>query len=100
MKGLICAGGEATRLEVRFLVPATASSIEECYRATLAAVGNRPPLAERTSGRRAVGGTWGRKEAERVAHQAFLTLVSQAKGEIHCIEFEIATRTCELIAMG
>jgi hypothetical protein len=33
-----------------------------------------------------------------VAHQVFLTLVSQAKGEVHFIEFQIAVTACEILA--
>ena len=89
---------DTTTLAVRFVVPATASSIGECYRAALASVGERETSTARVSGRGARAGFWGRSEAERVAHQVFLTLVSQAKGEVHFIEFQIAVTACEILA--
>jgi hypothetical protein len=74
-------------LPVRFLVPADARPIHETYRAALDAVGTTHAEGARAGAPK--GGIYGRRAAEQIARQIFLTLVARADGKIHHIEFAL-----------
>jgi hypothetical protein len=76
------------KLPVRFLIPADARPIHETYRAALDAAGSAHSEGARPASA-VKGGVYGRRAAEQIARQIFLTLVARADGKIHHIEFAL-----------
>jgi hypothetical protein len=88
------------RLPFAFEIPAGPGPVTDSYQGALARVGQHFETVPWTALAKPPEGTIGRREAERLARQVFITLATRAEGNIHKLELTLDVEECAIVRVS